>query len=157
MTPSGVETPWGKVREPRGRYCWQVSVGGGSLLSLELGAPHLEVVEGRRGGRPYRDVSVRGTWQLTLHECAFVLGAGEREVTEADDLEELRAAARELDGQALLEVVVEGPATRFVFDLGAELRVEPLPELGDEALQWALGKVGGETIGRRGDGRLVQL
>ncbi len=148
-------TLWARVREPRGRYCWQPSLGEGALLSLELGPPHLEVAQARRGGEPCREVSVRGTWQLVLHECAFALCTGDSELSERAGLAELEAAAQVLEGQALLEVIDEAPVTRFVFDLGGELRVEPVPELGPGALQWVLDRRGERAVGRRADGVLV--
>ncbi|MEM9067405.1 MAG: hypothetical protein AAGE52_02835 [Myxococcota bacterium] len=136
----------------RGRYGWGVRIGEGSLLRIELGPPTLEVDEAFVEGAHHRSVTVRGRWQLALLECSFSLMTAIGEVHEGSERDALFEAAEHLSGQALLDVIDEDPATRFTFDLGAELCVKPF----EDGIQWVFA---GPTmeVGRNSSGALVRL
>ena len=59
-------------------------------------------------------------------------------------------AARELNGQKLIDVVIpsRGARTRFVFDLGAELETKPFDRSRE---QWLLYEPGGNVLAWRAD------
>ena len=150
-------TRWVFLREPRGRYCWQITSGQGALLVLQLGPPSLEVVEAWHEGQACRDVQVRGRWELGLHDCRFALAVGAEEATDGSPPAALRRVSRRLEGQALIEVVDETPGTRFVFDLGGTLWVGPAAGARPDAWQWVLDRAGERAVGRRVDGTLDDL
>lgn len=118
---------------------------------MELGNPRLEVDEVRHDGIPHRSVRPRGEHQLSLLECTFELRVGELQVSEQSDASELRRAADQLDGQALLHASEDQGVLRLELDLGATLEIRAL----GSGIAWALGSQ--TTLWGWRDGALVRL
>lgn len=107
-----------------GLPCWNVKHGWGSFLTLEFGEPHLEIAEPReldetastlaRGLFRRRRITLRGVWHLWIYCCDWYLYTTDQLIADSDPegttKERIAPAARELDGQKLLEVRLEPPA-----------------------------------------------
>jgi hypothetical protein len=143
-----------------GMPCWGVSRGFGSFLTLEFGAPRLIVREpvvtsteaSPRVKRVLakRSVHVRGDWHLWIHSCEWRVQAQGKLIGDWTTPRRIQRAARELNGQSLQEVTVgrRGAATRFAFDLGAELETKPYDRSGE---QWLLYEPDGTVLTWRAD------
>ena len=142
---------------------WFIQRGHGSFLTLEFGAPHLEIRE-PKVVRPdmdervaallrRRQVSLGGEWHLWIYCCHWRVLSGSEEIawSEASD-KEIDAAAKELDGQVLTAAEAD-PAqgtSVFEFDQGATLQTWPYG-CGDD-IQWMLYMPSGDAFSYREDG-----
>ena len=126
--------------------CWGVKRGQGSCLTLEFGEPRLVIREPlqsasrspkvrRRMAR--RHVYVAGSWHLWVFECDWTVRTSGRVVGDSTSVPRAQRAARELDGQKLVGVILakRGARTRFLFDLGSALETRPYDKIGE---QWML-------------------
>ena len=144
----------------RGKPCWGVTRGYGSFLTLEFGSPHLVVREPRtpvhstsrrvRALFARRSVRVRGQWHLWIYCCEWLVRTKGDVVGDSTTSRRIDRAARELNGQKLLEVIINprGARTRFVFDLGAELETKPFDRTRE---QWLLSEPSGHVLSWRAD------
>ena len=144
----------------RGSPCWGVTRGFGSFLTLEFGSPRLVVREppsppGEVSPRvrkllARRLVRARGRWHLWIYCCEWRVSSGGIVVGDSSSSRRIDRAARELNGQKLLDVIIDrrGARTRFVFDLGAELETKPFDRTSE---QWLLYEPGGEVLAWRAD------
>jgi hypothetical protein len=134
----------------RGLPAWNVRRGHGTFLTLEFGSPHLVIREPRvasagsskkvRKILARRLVKVTGDWHLWIYCCNWRIDTGGKILAdnEASD-RRIDRAAKDLDGQCLVDVVLD-PATgmsAFTFDLGATLQTWPWERPRDEpSEQW---------------------
>ena len=143
-----------------GKPCWGVNRGYGSFLTLEFGSPRLVVREPRSPAPSMsprvqklfarRSVRVRGRWHLWIYCCEWLVRANGIVVGDSTTPRRIDRAARELNGQKLLEVIVNarGARSRFVFDLGAELETKPFDRTSE---QWLLYEPDGNVLAWRAD------
>lgn len=146
----------------RGKPCWGVKRGYGSFLTLEFGSPHLVIREphspadtvSRRVRKVLarRIVRARGRWHLWIYCCEWRVSSNGIVVGDSTTSRRIDRAARELNGQKLLDVLINsrGARTRFVFDLGAELETKPFDRSSE---QWLLYEPGGGVLAWRADRR----
>ncbi len=149
-----------EVFEPiLGRPAWLVKKGYGSFLTLEFGAPRLEVGPVRKPRKPgfsgSRDVAVLGDWHLWIYCCGWnIVQDGERMAhSESEDAAIARATAW-LDGQRLERLWMEPGTviTRFEFDLGGALETFPVDDDPSDE-QWLLYEPSGDVLSVRADNR----
>ena len=136
-----------------GLPCWSVQRGHGNMLSFEFGKPSLMIREPYQSrstserlqrSASHRVVKPIGEYTLWVHG-GWQAKIGHGKFADSDAaIDEVVAAAREIDGQRLLAVTVDAAsnATSFVFDLGATLNV--LSDGSDSAV-WALSCPDGST------------
>jgi len=148
-----------------GQPCWNAKSGYGGFLTMEFGKPSLQISEPRAplagaapaeaSNRARRIVTVRGQWHLWIHSCAWQVFTGRKRVGHSNlrgsSKLPIERAARELDGQKLVQVTVapHGATTVFEFDLGSRLEAKPYNETSD---QWLLYEPSGYVFSLRGDG-----
>ena len=145
-----------------GQPCWNAKSGYGGFLTMEFGKPSLRISDsswpampGEAEGRARRVVRARGQWHLWIHSCAWQVFTGEKRVGHSNlrgsSKLPIERAARELDGQKLVQVTVgpHGATTVFEFDLGSRLEAKPYNEISD---QWLLYEPSGYVFALRGDG-----
>src|SRR5688572_28222094 len=120
-----------------GERCWGVKRGYGSFLTLEFGSAHLVIREPRAPdgdvSRSIRElfarrlVRARGRWHLWIYCCDWRVSSDGAVVGGSTSARRIDRAARELNGQKLLDVIIapRGSRARFLFDLGAELETRP--------------------------------
>ena len=154
---SQIERSFAKLR---GKPCWGVKRGFGSFLTLEFGSPRLVVREphsptgnvSRRVRKllARRRVHARGRWHLWIYCCEWRVSSNGVVIGDSTTSRRIDRAARELNGQKLLDVVIRprGARTRFVFDLGAELETRPFDRSRE---QWLLYEPGGHVLAWRAD------
>lgn len=155
-----------------GTPCWNVRVGHGSFLTLEFGEPHLEIHAPRPPNPSHtprmqklfarRRVYVHGEWHLWIYCCDWRVTAHGEPVGDSDSDEDMERAARELDGQALVEVEHD-PASggwSFVFDLGGRLETWPYEllhgSIDPAEEQWHLYEPSGLVLTLFGDGSFTR-
>jgi hypothetical protein len=148
-----------------GLAAWNVAKGHGSALLFNFGEPHLSVREPVpnptaespevREALRRRRVHIMGDWFLLIEMCHWT-GFQDELATAHDEAadEIIRDAAREMDGQRLIDIVVDREARRttFSFDLGARLVTSPYDQGIDE--QWSLSTPTDRTFSYRADGRV---
>lgn len=114
------------LRAQRGRYLWGVTIGEGSLLSWQVGEPHLHVAMDRtREGLESRSAEPKGRWQVAVldGDVALSTPAGILTLSGAEALpEEGDELLGLFEGQALVASEI-GEALTLRFDLESELRV----------------------------------
>jgi len=114
------------LRAQRGRYLWGVTIGEGSLLSWQVGEPHLHVAMDRTGhGFESRSAEPKGRWQVAIldGEVTLATPAGILALSGAEELpEETDERLGLFEGQALVGCEV-GDELVLRFDLDGELRV----------------------------------
>lgn len=138
---------------------WQVKKGHGSFLTLEFGAPRLEVGPVRKSRKPgcpgHRDVAVTGDWHLWIYCCGWNIVQDSERMAHSESADAAIAKATGwLDGQLLERLWMEPgtTVTRFEFDLGGVLETFPVgDDPSDE--QWFLYEPSGDVLGVRADGR----
>lgn len=142
--------------------CWGVRPGHGSFLTLEIGAPQLEIREPHvptpgasaavRRLLARRRVTVRGQWHLWIHACKWHVFDGDRRIGDWSTQRKRDAAARFLDGQKLIDVTVpsRGARTRFTFDLGGRIDTTPYDRRSE---QWLFYEPDGGVLTLRADRR----
>ena len=152
-----------------GRPTWLVQCAYGSFVTMEFGAPALQIAEPRLmrvgiGGAPAlamrRSVSVRGLWHLWIYCCEWSLTLDGSQLAHDESRRiAMDRALRLLNGQALTRVQVDPSdgSTLFEFDLGCTLATNPAPSgtYGDEPItQWKLYDLGpgGKVLEVRDDG-----
>ena len=135
-----------------GKPCWGVQPGVGTMMTLQFGAPHLDVVEpralpagrvsaARRKGLTRRRIFVWGQWHLSIRDCAWVVVSGGKRVGDraprSRDNKRIQSAAAELDGQALVRFSLDPRSLTcvFEFDQGATLTTRPHDA---DGVQWLL-------------------
>jgi len=151
-----------------GKPCWYVREGHGSMLTMEFGAPHLEVREPYpsqsssaelRAMARRRAVHPRGEWHLWVYLGAWHYFMHGRKVGDWFTKGRMRRALRSIDGQALSKVHVAPTDGRSVleFDLGGRLEIEHIRYRNDAAGEfnelWHLYQPDGRVFSMRGDGR----
>ena len=159
MTENPVELVFQRLY---GQPCWNAKSGYGSFLTMEFGKPSLRISDshwpampGEAEGRARRVVRVSGQWHLWIHSCAWQVFTGPKRVGHSNlrgsSKLPIQRAARELDGQKLVQVTVapHGATTVFEFDLGSRLEAKPDNETSD---QWLLYEPSGYVFSLRGDG-----
>jgi hypothetical protein len=144
----------------RGKLCWGVKRGFGSFLTLEFGTPRLVVREPHASTRAVsrrvqklfarRLVSARGRWHLWIYCCEWRVSTNGIVIGDSSTRRRIDRAARELNGQKLLDVIVNprGARTCFVFDLGAKLETKPFDRSSE---QWLLYEPNGRVLAWRAD------
>lgn len=144
---------------------WGVTKGQGSMLTLEFGQPHLAIREPVpvqdstsaevRARLARRDVRPVGAWHLWFYCCHWrLLMNGHQAAWSEDPDATLIEAAREIDGQKLVQVEVNRPlgTSCFRFDLGACLETWPYGD-GDNVEQWMLYTPAGKVLSFYTDGQ----
>jgi hypothetical protein len=110
----------------RGRYLWGVTIGEGSLLSWQVGEPHLHLAMDRTwDGLERRSAEPRGRWQVAILDGEVALTTPAGELTLSGTEEPLADAGEVLalfEGQALVGCEIGGELT-LRFDLESELVV----------------------------------
>ena len=137
------------LREQRGRYVWGVRAGDESLLSWQVGDPHLHLEPGRTPeGFERRWAELRGRWQVAVLDGRARLGGplGDLELTaEGEDHEDADEHLEFLAGQALVDFDLEPTRLVLRFDLGCELEISGEYALvrasagDDRVAEWAAG------------------
>lgn len=143
-----------------GKPCWGVRHGHGSFVTLEFGAPHLTVREGKPSATHEtlrrRQITVGGDWHLWIYCCNWTYEELGQVIahSESPDAEIDRAVVR-IDSQELLQVHVSSAsgATSFLFEGGGLLRTTPY-DSGEEL--WQLFTPSGEVLSIKAGG-LVSL
>lgn len=127
---------------------------------MEFGQPQLRIREPLlapvgassrvRAALERRLVVVGGEWHLWFYRCEWSVRKGDVVVGDSTSRPRIDRAARFLDGQKLVEVVLgpRGARTRLVFDLGAELDTRPVDRTGE---QWLLYEPSGHVLTLRAD------
>ena len=132
-----------------GLAAWSVRKGHGSFLTLEFGAPHLEIrepivarhstSERVRKSLARRRVRPAGEWHLWIYCCNWRAWSEGVEIacSESPD-DKIIAAADDLDGQFLTGVTAEPKkgTSKFTFDQGSFLETWPWDD--DNTEQWML-------------------
>jgi hypothetical protein len=147
-----------------GLPAWLVQRGHGSFLTLEFGAPHLQIREPKvvapgvdvkvAASLQRRKVTPRGEWHLWIYCCHWRVTSGRKVIawSEATD-RDIATVAKELDGQMLTAAEAD-PAqgtSVFEFDHGATvLQTWPYGTGGD--IQWMLYMQSGDVFSYREDG-----
>jgi hypothetical protein len=159
--------PIEKIFKPLiGQPAWHVKQGHGSFLTFEFGKPHLEIsqptvikqryphlVKETEKKRMRRTVQIHGDWSLWIYCCAWAISQDGNDIAESESSNEvIKVATDYLDGQALLNVIIEpeSVSTSFQFDLGGRLQTWPDDTDGE---QWFLFKPDGKVLTIRADGR----
>ena len=144
-----------------GKPCWNAKRGYGSFLTLEFGAPHLEVREPRKASSgasarvrkhlARRLVTLRGDWHLWIYCADWTVYDKRRRVAGSEASKaKIDEAADLLDGQALTRASFHyrGCRSVFSFDLGGRLVVTPY---GNEDEAWMLYEPSGTVLTLQGD------
>ena len=143
------------------RPCWGVRRGQGSFLTFEFGKPRLlirePIMSSAASGRvrrllARRNVYVAGEWHLWIYCCEWTVASGSRVIGDSTTNRRAERAARFLDGQKLVEVVMpaRGARTTFRFDLGGVLETRPYDRRSE---QWLLYEPNGYVLIFRADRR----
>jgi hypothetical protein len=109
-----------KIEPLLGKKAWGVSLGVGSFVTLEFGAP-----------LPYEKIPNRfhGEWHLWITHCAWRLEVGIKVLAASEDPRpKLKKAVQHLEELALCSVVLTLPAlqTTFTFDNRVVLHLFPI-------------------------------
>jgi hypothetical protein len=149
-----------------GLPCWNVDYGVGSFLTLEFGQPHLRIEEPResksqssrvRKLSARRHVFLHGDWHLWLQFCEWHVYTGNKLIgdsaLESSSKRRIARAARELDGQQLLQVTIDPShgTSVMTFDLGSRLETKPYEP---NSIQWMLYEWNGKVLTYCANGRL---
>jgi len=153
-----------------GKPCWSVQPSLGSSLNFNFGDPRLVIKEPREPKpsasteanrrRARREVSVRGAWQLWISFCGWRFYSHDDEIgTSISPKDDIDKVIAEVDGQALVQVVVEEDGvTIFKFDLGGWLETYPVvtPDDSEETMDcWTLFEPSGMAFTLRKDGKYL--
>lgn len=114
-----------------GQPCWNVQPGLHPCLTLELGAPFLELYEPQRKtvqrmfGR--RTISVKGEYHLWTYASDWVVHSNRKQIGSSQRKKSIGEAARSLDGQIVdaIELKYRGCQTVIHFDFGGRLTLTP--------------------------------
>lgn len=107
---------------------WKVQLGHGSFLTLDFGPP-------------------TARWHLWVYCCAWRLDQADAVVAASeDDRDDLRAAVACLEGRALEEVEVTGPALDTVLRFEGGLVLTLFPVLSRDYEHWFLYLPGGDVL-----------
>ncbi len=152
-----------------GKPCWNVEQVG-SVLHLEFGEPHLEIREPRKASkqasaatRSYfarRHVRVWGEWDFHTWMCDWQILQHGKECARLDSSRRMiRAAMRDLDGQALVRVSMKkNLGLKLKFDLGGMLEIIPdSEEDGSPGDLWVLFEPSGYCFAMRSDGQYSHM
>ncbi|HWK44087.1 MAG TPA: hypothetical protein VNT30_05180 [Stellaceae bacterium] len=163
--PEGDTDPLRRVFAPFiGLPAWFVRKGHGSFLTMEFGAPHLnirepikaspEASEKVRARLSHRQVTPRGDWHLWIYRCHWRVLSGIKQIAhnEASNAE-IRAAAHELDGRLLTGVDVDPTKGTSTFHFEQELSIQTWPYGGGNDDQWMLYMKSGDVFTYREDGQ----
>lgn len=143
--------------------CWGVHWEPHVNLSMNFGAPRLEVREPKRSTAAsesvrlsfaHRKVTLHGRWWLWAFCSRWTLSVrGLQPVRSSGSARRIQQALRLLDGQRLIRVAINprDARTRFEFDLGAILDVRELDDCNDGDI-WSLYKPDHRVLSVRGDG-----
>ncbi|HEX6293045.1 MAG TPA: hypothetical protein VFZ66_27935 [Herpetosiphonaceae bacterium] len=102
-----------------GQPAWGVSLGIGSFITLEFGAP--------TGGGASKHI--HGEWHLWIYYCAWRLEQGDQVLAGSEDPRpKMESAVRQLEGLDLqaVDLVLPGLDTIFTFGNGFILRIFPV-------------------------------
>ena len=145
---------------------WEVRRGHGSFVTLEFGAPRVEISDVRALPLPIareqlqvpgRSAYVRGEWHLWIYCCEWSLSWRDREIgnSESPDVPMNRALGV-LNGQSLIDVVAGTADGRssFAFDLDCVLATRPPPDAARDLVQWMFFRPSGDVLNLYADGRL---
>jgi hypothetical protein len=144
-----------------GQPCWGVRPGYGSFLTLEFGAPHLEVREPIMASKTAsakvrislarRNVYPRGEWHLWIYCCDWELLSNGKRIADGSTRNKMRRAADVLNGQKLTRFSVSPRKIlcTFEFDLGAVLTTRPFDKKSE---QWLLYEPEHRVLVLRADG-----
>lgn len=146
---------------------WEVRRGHGSFVTLEFGAPRVEIsdvvtlrkpIAGERLSIPTRSAYVHGEWHLWIYCCEWRLSWRNREIGnwESPDTEMNRALGV-LNGQILTNVIAGTADGRssFAFDLDCLLVTRPTPDAERDEEQWMFFQPSGDVLSLYADGRLL--
>lgn len=120
-----------------GEAPWEASVGHGSFLTLEFGAPLPPTPQG----------FVHGEWHLWVYGCAWRLQDAERVIASCEDSrEQMERGVSVLEGRPLRSWRVSAPAldTVATFDGGVELLLFPIYT--EDVDHWRLWTPGGRVL-----------
>lgn len=114
-----------------GEPCWNVEPGLHPCLTLEFGAPRLELYEPTRKrvqkmlGR--RTISVKGEYHLWTYDSDWAVHSKRTHIGCSKQKKSIRDAARSLDGQIVeaVSVAYRGCQTVIHFDFGGRLTLTP--------------------------------
>ena len=150
-----------------GRHAWSVSRTHGTFLTLEFGAPHLEVREpvvASSDSLPTvkrllarRRVFVVGDWHFWVKYGHWEIRTANHLVrSEEAHVAQIEEAVQELDGQILLSVAPGAAPNSCVlkFDLGGSLYIWPSTDVGDD--QWSIYPFNGNIISYQMNGSISE-
>lgn len=142
-----------------GQLAWSAKRGIGSFITIEFGAPNLEIREpiiAKQNDSPKvveilrrRHVAPIGTWHLWIQEAIWSVSMGENKCAFNDARDVVDEMLKKIDGQRVLSVdfMAGKPGLVIKFDLGGELIVSTLPEqLEADVTAWSLHQWDGPTM-----------
>lgn len=146
-----------------GKPCWNAKQGYSSFLTFEFGKPRLFIREPRRVDHvksprvrkalSRRQVWVHGEWHLWIYGCHWtIFQEGARLATSSSSSSRIERAARELQGQALVNVSIapKNGDSRFEFDTGGVLETRAYSR---SSVQWLLYDPTKRVLQIRGNGK----
>lgn len=148
----------------RGKPCWRVQEGHGSCLTLEFGQPILTTMKPRpvtpeMSPRVRRHLSrpqafVHGEWHLWVWDCDWTIHQNRKRLASngSRSSSTIVRAGKELQGQSIVDVVIDATRgrTRFEFDYGGRLETRRRNRGGE---QWLLFDPREHVLTVRADGR----
>lgn len=140
----------------KGKPCWSVQHGHGSMLTFEFGQPHLRFIEPTLDER--KIIIVHGDCHLWIYCCYWTIELNDKTLAhDESSRRKTRKALRQLDGAAILSVSVDPMhgTSEFEFELGAKLITEPYRELdrqGEPYENWLFFDAQGHVLTYRADG-----
>jgi hypothetical protein len=146
----------------RGKPSWAVKKGFGTFLTFEFGEPRLVIREPVTDSKAHslkvrrmlkrRHVHVAGEWHLWVYMCDWRVLSDERVVGDSSSTRRITRAAKFLNGQALIDIILarRGARTTFLFDLGGVLETRPYDRRSE---QWLLYEPDGHVFTLRADRR----
>ena len=136
------------LRQQRGRYLWGVRLRDESLLSWQVGDPHLHLEPGRTvEGFECRFAAVGGRWQVAVLDGSVLLRTplGVLDLRPDGDFDQVADEAGPhlgyLQGQALVAAEIQPTRILLRFDLETELELSGEHALlrvsrGDQTAEW---------------------
>jgi len=147
-----------------GLPCWGLNFERMLNLSMNFGDPSLKIrepidrpakLEANRRNNARRLVTVKGEWWLWIY-CSFwkIVANGKRLAAQSSSLRTIEKGMNNLQGQKLIAVDIrpDTGATRFAFDLGAELHCRRFERETEHDELWTLYKPSSFVLAVYGDG-----
>ncbi len=115
----------GWLRPLRGLPCWNAQRGYGSFLTMEFGAPRLDI----RGPTPkrHRHVFVKGAYHLWIQMCDWTIEANGTELANSESSDEvIDKAMRQVDSRYLerLRLDARNKSAALTFESGVTIAMQ---------------------------------